>query len=69
MALMRLRDQRLNANPKAGELQDTDPVNRNMELGILIREQTTVESISEHFQELIRAKVLVPVMQVETNRR
>lgn len=26
VALMRLRDQRLNANPKAGELQDTDPV-------------------------------------------
>lgn len=46
-----------------------DAFNRNMELGILIREQTTVESISEHFQELIRAKVLVPVMQVETNRR
>jgi transposase len=46
-----------------------DAFNRNMELGILIREQTTIESISEHFQELIRAKVLVPVMQVETNRR
>jgi hypothetical protein len=26
VALVRLRDQRLNANPKAGELQDTDPV-------------------------------------------
>jgi cardiolipin synthase len=46
-----------------------DAFNRNMELGMLVREQTTVETISEHFRELIRSKVLVPVMQVETNRR
>lgn len=46
-----------------------DAFNRNMELGMLVREQATVETLSEHFRELIRAKVLVPVMQVETNRR
>ena len=38
-----------------------DAFNRNMELGMLVQEQTTVESIAEHFMELIRAKVLVPV--------
>ncbi len=38
-----------------------DAFNRNMELGMLVRERPTVESISEHFRELIRAKILVPV--------
>jgi cardiolipin synthase len=38
-----------------------DAFNRNMELGILVRERATVDSISEHFQELIQAKILVPV--------
>ena len=37
-----------------------DAFNRNMELGMLVREHATVETISEHFRELIRAKVLVP---------
>jgi phosphatidylserine/phosphatidylglycerophosphate/cardiolipin synthase-like enzyme len=46
-----------------------DAFNRNMELGMLVREQTTVETISEHFRELIRVKVLVPIMQLEANRR
>ncbi len=46
-----------------------DAFNRNMELGVLVREQTTVEAISEHFRELIRAKVLVPVIHSESNRR
>ena len=40
-----------------------DAFNRNMELGMLVREQATVETLSEHFRELIRAKVLVPVMK------
>ena len=46
-----------------------DAFNRNMELGILVREQAVVETLSEHFWELIRAKVLVPVIQPEKNRR
>ena len=40
-----------------------DAFNRNMELGMLVREPVTVETISEHFHELIRAKVLVPVQR------
>jgi cardiolipin synthase len=39
-----------------------DAFNRNMELGILVREQATVEALSEHFRELIRGQVLVPVL-------
>ena len=46
-----------------------DAFNRNMELGMLVREQTTVEAISEHFRELIRSIVLVPVVQSEGKRR
>jgi len=46
-----------------------DAFNRNMELGLLVREQATVESLSEHFRELIRAKVLVTVKQVTTNQK
>jgi phosphatidylserine/phosphatidylglycerophosphate/cardiolipin synthase-like enzyme len=38
-----------------------DAFNRNMELGLLFREASTVETLSEHFRELIRAKILVPV--------
>jgi phosphatidylserine/phosphatidylglycerophosphate/cardiolipin synthase-like enzyme len=38
-----------------------DAFNRNMELGILVRERTTVDSISRHFQELIQAKILLPL--------
>jgi phosphatidylserine/phosphatidylglycerophosphate/cardiolipin synthase-like enzyme len=38
-----------------------DAFNRNMELGVLVREPATVEALAEHFRELIRAKVLVPV--------
>lgn len=35
-----------------------DAFNRNMELGLLVREQATVAAISEHFSELIRSGVL-----------
>jgi phosphatidylserine/phosphatidylglycerophosphate/cardiolipin synthase-like enzyme len=45
-----------------------DAFNRNMELGMLVREQTTVETLSEHFRELIRAKILVPVKPAEKTR-
>jgi cardiolipin synthase A/B len=30
-----------------------DAFNRNMELGLLVREQSTVRSLAEHFEELI----------------
>jgi phosphatidylserine/phosphatidylglycerophosphate/cardiolipin synthase-like enzyme len=46
-----------------------DAFNRNMELGMLVREYATVEILSEHFRELIRAKVLMPVKQVTTNQQ
>ena len=39
VALMRLRDHRLNANPKAGELQDTDPVMPDVIERIIARAQ------------------------------
>ena len=35
-----------------------DAFNRNMELGMLVREESTVEAISEHFRELMRRGVL-----------
>lgn len=38
-----------------------DAFNRNMELGLLVREETTVLTIAEHFNELIRSGVLVEV--------
>jgi cardiolipin synthase len=38
-----------------------DAFNRNMELGILVREQTTVSIIAEHFEELIRRGILAKV--------
>ena len=38
-----------------------DAFNRNMELGMVIREQATVLALDEHFQELIRSGVLVQV--------
>ncbi len=38
-----------------------DAFNRNMELGMLVREQPTVLALAEHFQELIRSGVLVEV--------
>jgi cardiolipin synthase A/B len=40
-----------------------DAFNRNMELGMLVREKATVETLSEHFRELIRTKILVEVIQ------
>jgi cardiolipin synthase A/B len=40
-----------------------DAFNRNMELGMLVREKATVETLCEHFRELIRTKVLVEVIQ------
>jgi phosphatidylserine/phosphatidylglycerophosphate/cardiolipin synthase-like enzyme len=41
-----------------------DAFNRNMELGIIVRERSTVDSISEHFAELIKSKVLVSVSEL-----
>lgn len=41
-----------------------DAFNRNMELGMLVREETTVVTIAEHFNELIRAGILVEVPQI-----
>ena len=46
-----------------------DAFNRNMELGMLVRDKSTVDSLSEHFTELIRAKILVPVDQMEVGHR
>ena len=40
-----------------------DAFNRNMELGMLVREPTTVFAIAEHFKELIRRGVLMQVQQ------
>ena len=40
-----------------------DAFNRNMELGMLVREPTTVAAIAGHFEELIRQGVLVEVQQ------
>ena len=45
-----------------------DAFNRNMELGVLVREQTIVEAILNHFGELVMANILVPVMHSEWNR-
>jgi len=39
--------------------------NRNMELGILVREPAAVLAIHEHFQELIRRGVLVEVQHAD----
>ncbi len=36
-----------------------DAFNRNMELGVLLREPTTVVALAEHFQELIRCRTLI----------
>jgi phosphatidylserine/phosphatidylglycerophosphate/cardiolipin synthase-like enzyme len=35
-----------------------DAFNRNMELGVIVREPATVDSLVEHFRELIQAKIL-----------
>lgn len=43
-----------------------DAFNRNMELGMLVREKATVETLSGHFRELVRARILVPVQPRET---
>lgn len=40
-----------------------DAFNRNMELGMLVRDQVTVAAIAGHFDELIRRGVLVEVQQ------
>ena len=40
-----------------------DAFNRNMELGMLVREPSTVAAIAGHFDELIRQGVLVQVLQ------
>jgi cardiolipin synthase A/B len=40
-----------------------DAFNRNMELGMLVREPSTVAAIAGHFDELIRQGVLVEVSQ------
>ncbi len=41
-----------------------DAFNRNMELGVLIRERSTVHAIEHHFDELIRQGWFVQVQQV-----
>lgn len=46
-----------------------DAFNRNMKLGMLVREQGTIEALSEHFRELILAKTLVPVSRGATDRK
>jgi phosphatidylserine/phosphatidylglycerophosphate/cardiolipin synthase-like enzyme len=46
-----------------------DAFNRNMELGLLVREKATVETLSEHFRELVRTKVLVPVRPLSTKQQ
>ena len=38
-----------------------DAFNRNMELGLLVRDPTVVASLVEHFEELIRRGVLTRV--------
>lgn len=38
-----------------------DAFNRNMELGMVVRQRATVLALEEHFQELIRSGVLVQV--------
>ena len=43
-----------------------DAFNRNMELGMLVREEAAVYAMAEHFQELIRSKVLSPVKNQST---
>jgi hypothetical protein len=40
-----------------------DAFNRNMELGMLVREQATVFAIAEHFKELISRGILVEVQK------
>jgi len=40
-----------------------DAFNRNMELGMLVREKATVFAIAEHFKELVSRGVLVEVQQ------
>jgi cardiolipin synthase A/B len=40
-----------------------DAFNRNMELGMLVREPSTVSAIAGHFDELIRQGILVEVQQ------
>lgn len=44
-----------------------DAFNRNMELGMLVREETTVLTITEHFNELIRTGVLAEVREAITS--
>ena len=43
-----------------------DAFNRNMELGVLIREATTVFALGEHFQELIRCGTLIKVQSASS---
>jgi hypothetical protein len=43
-----------------------DAFNRNMELGMLVRDETTVLAIAEHFRELIQRGVLVEVKPTNT---
>jgi cardiolipin synthase len=40
-----------------------DAFNRNMELGMLVREQPTVAALAEHFNELIHNGILIRVQQ------
>jgi phosphatidylserine/phosphatidylglycerophosphate/cardiolipin synthase-like enzyme len=42
-----------------------DAFNRNMELGMLVREEATVLALTEHFRELVSLGILVEVRQEE----
>jgi phosphatidylserine/phosphatidylglycerophosphate/cardiolipin synthase-like enzyme len=46
-----------------------DAFNRNMELGLLVREEATVTSLAAHFSELIRSGVLVELPKKSGYRR
>jgi len=39
-----------------------DAFSRNMEFGMIVKDKVTVDALSEHFTELIRARVLMPVV-------
>ena len=41
-----------------------DAFNRNIEMGVIVREQSTVADLVEHFDELVRRRILVSYMPV-----
>jgi len=42
-----------------------DAFNRNMELGVIVRERSTVLDVVEHFEELVRCGILVNSTQAK----